>query len=370
MKPASLILRLSTGLLAGGLWVAAGAPPEVSGRAALLAEMARRPADPWPRGSGHVILGMPGLSEDWKAYHEPGGSFSPAFASFGISMWVVDQQGRLLTTSDAIPTDQLTQQWVWPGERSWPPLPDLPGIETKTAFYQCTWQVVGPARYQLRLRTGGSNPIWIMIRRPGPAGGVIDSLDWAGDRLYVNNRWILDLRGPSPRVDLAGPGAPEPGSADAPAPFWPTEQAWGYARVRLLPAQEYSLTVEPIQPPPAIPLPPTPGRAALYLELPDARFIEALNAQIANLSMGLVGTETRPGDPNNYPLNWLRDGAYTIVALARAGRIETARELCRPFAEKDFFGGFGAEADAPGLALWALDQVAAGADDPVFEDWI
>jgi hypothetical protein len=47
-----------------------------------------------------------------------------------------------------------------------------------------------------------------------------------------------------------------------------------------------------------------------------------------------------------------------------------ARELCRPFAEQDFFGGFGSEADSPGLALWALEEVAALANDPTFEDWL
>jgi hypothetical protein len=369
MKPFTLSLLACASLFYSGLWLSA-ATPTPSGRADLLAEMARRPADPWPRGNGHVILGMPGLPEDWKAYHEPGGSFSPAFASFGITLWVVDDAGRLLTTSDAIPTDQLTQQWVWPTARSWPPLPDLPGVETKTPHYECTWRVIGPARYQLRLRTGPANPVWIMIRRPGPAGGVINALNWAGGKLYVNNRWILDIRGPGPRVDIAGPGTRDPSGIDAPPPFWPAEQAWGYARIQLLPAQEYWLSVESIQNPPDNPLPDTPGRVALRLDLPDARFVEALNAQIANLAMGLVGIETRPGDPNHYPLNWLRDGAYSIVALARAGRIETARELCRHFAEHDFFGGFGAEADAPGLALWALEEVAVRAGDPAFEDWV
>jgi len=370
MKLSCLVLLISTGLVAGGLWVNAGAPPAQAGRAALLAEMGRRPADPWPRGTGHVVLGMPGLPEDWKAYHEPGGGFSPAFASFGISFWVVDKQGRLLTTSDAIAMTELTQRWVWSTARSWPPLPDLPGLETKTPHYTCTWEVLGPARYRLRMRTGSANAVWIMVRRPGPAGGVIDALNWAGGQLYVNNRWILGITGPGPQVDLAGPGDADGGVAGSQAPFWPAERAWGYARIQLLPAQEYALVVEPIQRPPDIPLPDTPGRSALRLDMPDARFVESLDAQIAHVAMGLVSNETRPGDPNHYPLNWLSDGAYSIVALAHAGRLDTARELCRPIAESDFFGGFGAEADAPGLALWAMEGVAVRADDAAFEDWI
>ena len=59
-----------------------------------------------------------------------------------------------------------------------------------------------------------------------------------------------------------------------------------------------------------------PGLAGLPPE-----FADALRAQIVTLQTGLVGDETRPGDPLNYPLPWLRDGAYVVVALARAGRL-------------------------------------------------
>ena len=84
------------------------------------------------------------------------------------------------------------------------------------------------------------------------------------------------------------------------------------------------------------------------LTLPDSRFDASLNAQTWQILTALVGTETRPGDPINYPLQWLRDGAYEVVGLVRAGYVDLARELVKPFAERDFFGGFGAEADAPG----------------------
>jgi len=92
--------------------------------------------------------------------------------------------------------------------------------------------------------------------------------------------------------------------------------------------------------------------------VPDARFAHCLNAQIAHLMMNTVRDETRPGDPLNYPLNWQRDGAYIIAALSRAGLGEAAHILVKPFAELDFFGGFGSEADAPGLALWAIHETA------------
>jgi hypothetical protein len=106
------------------------------------------------------------------------------------------------------------------------------------------------------------------------------------------------------------------------------------------------------------------------MNLPDPEFVECLEAQVAHLMMGLVGWETRPGEPTNYPLNWLRDGAHTVVALAQAGRLEVARQLAWHFAETDFFGGFGPEADGPGLALWALGEVAARIKQPQYDRWL
>ena len=96
----------------------------------------------------------------------------------------------------------------------------------------------------------------------------------------------------------------------------------------------------------------------LHIDVPDRQFVDSLQAQFAHIMMALVGRETRPGDPMNYPRPWLRDGAYEIVALARAGHLDVAQALSRQFAEEDFFGGFGPEADAPGLAIWALEDVA------------
>jgi hypothetical protein len=69
----------------------------------------------------------------------------------------------------------------------------------------------------------------------------------------------------------------------------------------------------------------------------------------------------------NYPLAWQRDGAYVLVALARSGERARLRDLAREFAKTDFFGGFGAEADAPGLSLWALANVSAALADPEFD---
>ena len=70
--------------------------------------------------------------------------------------------------------------------------------------------------------------------------------------------------------------------------------------------------------------------------------------------MGLLDRRTPPGEPTNYPLAWQRDGAAVIQGLARAGRLDVARQLVTYFAENDFFGGFGAEGtrQARGCECW------------------
>jgi hypothetical protein len=207
----------------------------------------------------------------------------------------------------------------------------------------------------------------LVVRSVGPAGAPMTSLHWLTDKLYVNDRWTLGLSKKPIEVEVVPPKHNDPLKPGVGEVKWPPEKDWGYARFKLLKNQEHWITLEDavIQPPNPIRF--SHARAEVKLELPDKQFINCLDAQVAHLMMGLVGNETRPGEPNNYPLNWLRDGAYEIVALARAGQLDVAKQLCGPFATNDFFGGFGSEADGPGLALWALGEVSAMARDAKFD---
>ena len=360
------------GLLSGAVFLLSPlcfAAGETS-RASVLNAMAQRPKDPWPRGYGHVVLALPGSPDDLKAYHEPGGSFSPAFASFGVSLWVTGEKGGLVATSDSIPLEELTQRLVWSDKPAWPRGADLPAIATRTPYYDIEWSALAGGERQLHLRVRGTNPIWLVVRSVGPAGAPLKSLNWVDGRLFVSDRWVIRFSAAPAEVEVVPPPGQESSELKTAEPRWQAEKAWGYARLRLLRNQEYWITIEDTLVPPPNPLPRAPARARVKLRLPDTNFVECLNAQVAHLMMGLVNNETRPGDPNHYPLHWLRDGAYVIVALARAGQIEVAKELSRPFAEYEFFGGFGSEADAPGLALWTLGEVSALANDPKFDQWL
>lgn len=375
-------------------------------RQAVKAEIKRRPNDPWPRGVGHILLGFPGSYEEEKAYHEPGGSFSPVANSLGISFWVTDASGNPSTTSDDIPLHDLKQELVYTDNS------DIPGVLTKTEFYKSLWQVEDQNRWRLRLNPiiGTNQSISILIRSVGPAGGPIDSINWDGQKLSIQQsrqelcaiaeaqreqdqqypllakisnytvadrcqslnadklQWALKIE-PQPKLVVVGhEGDKDWKTSIVESNHWEGEDGWGFARLEFNQMAEVKLSIERLN---SISTPLLKKTADPFsLDLPDQQFVDSLKAQVAHLSMSLVEHQPRPGEPINYPLPWQRDGAYTVVALARIGQVDIAKQLALYFAEHDFFGGFGPEADAPGLSLWAIEQVATQARDPGFDQQV
>jgi hypothetical protein len=313
------------------------------------------------------VLAVPGSRELDKSYHEPGGSFSPTVGSFGVSLWIADANGNLKTTSDRIPLSDIDQQLNWTDSA-------IPGILTKTSYYQALWSATASNRWTLNLKTQANTNTkpMVVIRSAGPAGGPIRSLHWDGKRLLVNNRWTVKLNDSAlAKVYLGEEGSPGWMTERSPRTQWQGENGWGYARFELANGNDWNLFVEDSTLPKAIAgSTVTNTKAAIELDLPERQFAASLNAQVAHLMMSLVERQTRPGEPTNYPLSWQRDGAYQVVALARAGQLNVAKELSTYFAENDFFGGFGPEADAPGLSIWALEQVAMQLNQPEYDQWL
>lgn len=349
-------------------------PPQtrVSERSIVRQAMATRPNDPWPRGVGHTILAPPGSREEWKSYHEPGGSFSPTVGSFGVSIWILNVGGAVEVTSDSIPFDQVRQRLVWSSRQS------IPTIETETSYYKARWTrgtvgtLAGDAMLELTSPLFADKRTAVVIRSVGPAGGPIHSLSWKDGRLLINNRWHVRTT-PSPSAVRLGEEGTDlwmlPRLDTQPLTEWTGESGWGFAVLELPTAPAARIEIDDSHPMPQPGLRYESTRSGLELNLAEPRFAESLDAQVAHLMMGLAGRETRPGDPTNYPLAWLRDGAFEVVALARAGQLDVARQLSTYFAENDFFGGFGPEADAPGLSLWAIEEVSVRARDHEFDEW-
>ncbi|BAT53146.1 hypothetical protein NOS3756_21050 [Nostoc sp. NIES-3756] len=338
-------------------------------RQQVLQEMRLHPDEPWPRGVGHAVLGVPGSNEIAKAYHEPGGSFSPAVASFGVSFWLTDQAGNIKTTSDAIPISEIQQQLSWQKNQS------TPGILTNTKYYQALWSINGEKSWLLHLQPqiDTTSKMIVVIRSVGPAGGAINTIDWNDKRLLINQRWSVTLDQTPTKVDLGEERQRSWKTERSPIRQWQGEDGWGYARLELSKNTEINLVIEDqniTTPASTTTSSFSSTQAAVKLDLPNQEFVASLNAQVAHIMMGTVKNEFRPGEPTNYPLAWLRDAAYQLVALVRAGQLQAAKELATDIAQRDFFGGFGPEADAPGLSIWSLAELAKHLQQPEYDQWL
>lgn len=190
------------------------------------AQMKLRPSDPWLRNEGQVILAATGSSVESKAFHEPGGSFSPQLGSFGVSIWVVDSQGNLKATSDSIPLSEVQQRLLNTANSK------IPGIATKTPYYQSSWNASRPGSWKLNLeRTPQTDTKSVVVLRSvGPAGGTIDSLDWNGQRLLLNNRWIVKNLPDQVKVYLGSERSPHWTRQKSTDTQWQEERGWGYAQ--------------------------------------------------------------------------------------------------------------------------------------------
>jgi hypothetical protein len=333
-----------------------------SARQQVAAQIKLRPTDPWPRRDGRVVLATPGSNAQQRAFHSPGGSFSPQPGSFGVSIWAIDRQGNLITTSDRIPLAEIQQQFT---DLS----PDrVPQISTKTKYYQTVWSMPTAGAWQLNLRSlaNGDRRIVVAIRSVGPAGGAISSLDWNGNRLLISDRWSVKNIPQQAKVYLGSENTAGWSRDRSDRTRWVDPNGWGYARIELNPGESGSFRFEDPQPTPA-PTLQSGETIDLALNLPDSQFVASLKAQIAHLQMGLVGTRTHPSDPIGYPLPRFRDGAYQLVALARAGQLGIAQQLSPYFAENDFINSTLPAADIPAIGIWALTEVAKAIDQPAYD---
>jgi hypothetical protein len=236
-----------------------------------------------------------------------------------------------------------------------------------TPYYTARWTVAPGGGFDLDIEPAadGNRSLEVALRGVGPSGGPLRDLAWRDGALVANDAWTV---APVARDRLTFMGR-EGGEgwlrrAGTPDVAVRDDRGWAHGRFAITGRQR--ITVRPLSPrdvPDTPPLQQSPVVTGL-----DPSFAASMDAQIHTLLQGLVGDETRPGDPVHYPLQWLRDGAYIIVALARAGQTDLARRLADRFAQDQFFGGFGSEADSPGLSLWALGELSMQLDDRRFDE--
>ncbi len=338
-------------------------------REAMLDQMQKDPGRPWPRSVGHIPLAVPGSAEADHAYHEPGGDFSPQTPSFGVSLWLCDNQGRPLVTSQTMPLTEIHQTFE-PSAH-----PDVPAIATKTPYYDASWSRLDATHWELRFTHHSSHRPAILIRSVGPAGGPVTELQRDGNEVTVNRRWVIRVTPAPADITLGDETGPQGLSARSSASTWKGSSGWGYARVTLAAdsdqrEQEFRLVLEDRRVPIEMQRYYRPVPEAVHVDLPEPQFQKSMDAQRSHLMMGLISGETRPGDPTVFVRAWQRQGAYITAALSRAGDPHVGWVLSRFLATHDFAGGAGPEADAPGLAIWALTESAAYLADSRHDQWL
>ncbi len=359
-----------------------------------LQQLIRHPEWIAPRTDLRVFLGEPGAPEATKTTVEPGNAFSPGMRTFGVTWWLRFPDRDVFFAPERAPLDAL----VWHYEAGYLPLihcdVQLEGLNVRHSVFQD-----GHARNQSEAVCGRlvlTNQVqetirvqaFLVLRSLGPAGGPLTDLAIGdGGRSLWDTRRAVSLLGVDQEPSAVGCGVGDPSGfaviGDVPAKGETHDPAgWCFGLMRfdvmLTNGMSWQLHFDcPLQTngslqenlPSRVVLRPNdfaPRAAAhlaewrtrlsfIQLDVPDVTFRNAFFAGLQHMLTAMVGDQARIA-PLSYPLPWLRDSVYIIRCFDLAGLHDIARAATDYCARNDFFGGFGAEGDAPGQGIWALVQ--------------
>jgi hypothetical protein len=343
----------------------------------------------WNRSDTHAFVAVPGSHESFKTVVEPGNSLSPGPGTYGVSTWL--RVGDVLHAPEEMPLEDLRWRWAEGG------LPVLVA-EWRAGDLQVTsrlfadgdvarWDVTDYLCIQVANvgAAAAQATLYLVLRSFGASGGPVTSLAMRDGAVLVNGAAAVYPEEPPGRFGAVSYEATGEDISvvlrrgDFPADE-SVEDASGWASGAL----EYPVSLGPGKTcafdfafrlhPGAWTLswrrPPRPvayglaewrflnrWREALppKLEVPDARVADAFHAIASQLLMFTVGDAPRIS-PVTYPLWWMRDCSYIVVALDRAGQHDFAGRACRDAVRVDAMTGFGGEADVPGEAIWMLSE--------------
>ncbi len=355
-----------------------------------LQQLAAHPEGIAPRSDTRVFLGEPGAPEATKTTVEPGNAFSPGMMSFGVTWWL-----RFPTTGCFFAPEEAsleTLQWQYTEGH-------LPAIICSTKSHEIdvkhTLFQDGTATERnesacaaLGLTNRGGTAIdiqsGVILRSLGPAGGPLHHLEVSDQQIKGQGNTLMAL---DKTPTAAGCGVGDPSAFVRVGTIPDRHEAqdaagWCYAVVRydvtLPPAKTWAVTMDcPIVsrgslnrdlPSTASPRPEQFANrldkhlltwrnlyGSISIEVPDPQFRDSFFAGLGHMMTAVVGDQARIA-PLSYPLPWLRDSIYIIRCFDLAGQHQLARSTTEHLTRNDFFGGFGAEGDAPGQGIWAIVQ--------------
>ena len=344
----------------------------------------------WNRSDTHVILGVPESHEGFKTIVEPGNSFSPGVGTYGVSTWVA--AGGQLYAPEQMSLDAL--RWSY--------------LEGHIPVLVSQWQA-GAVEVTSRLFTDGDagmsdikdylavelhNPtdqtveltFYLVVRSFGAAGGPVRRLGWENGRVVVNGGPVIypytppsafgalsyaesgrdisvSLRaGEMPNATSVSDDSTWASGALAYAVTLPPGATQQYdfvchvhannGKLKWLQLPGLSTSLDAVQ---AACVARWKADLPIELNVPDTRFRDALLIQRAHMAMFTVDAEPRIA-PVSYPLWWLRDGAYVVNAQDKGGYHQLTERAVKRVADRDAFGGFGAEGDGPSEGIWILSE--------------
>ncbi len=347
-----------------------------------------------PRSDTRVFLGEPGAPEATKTTVEPGNAFSPGMRTFGVTWWLRFPQSGTFFCCENAALETLT----WRFEDGYLPLlhctTQVDDLHVRHSLFQdgtaseLSEAVCGHLQLTNTADEEMSAQVFIALRSLGPAGGPVYDLAAGPEQRSL---WLQRRHLPLLSVDQAptaiGCGIGDPSSLarrgevpDAAHTHDPAGWCFGLLRFDVhlsraatwqvhfdCPLQTYGTLQDEIVSS-AVPRPQQyEQRAAAHLarwrallghvalEVPDQDFHDAFFAGLQHMLTATVGDQARIA-PLVYPLPWLRDSIYIIRCFELAGLHELARAATEYCVRNDFFGGFGAESDAPSEGIWALTQ--------------
>ncbi len=345
-----------------------------------------------PRSDLRVFLGEPGAPEATKTTVEPGNAFSPGMRTFGVTWWLRFPANDTFFAPETAPLDALR----WRYEEGYLPLihcdTAVGGLAVRHSLFQDgtadarSEAVCGRLQLTNTGRDSVSVQVTLALRSLGPAGGPLHALAVGADGVSLG---VGDGDAPLLSVDHAptalgcGVGDPTSWARAAKAPGAQSvadPEGWCFGLLRydvtLPPGATWDVHIDCPQqthgnlhhelPGTAVPAPERYDiRATAHLarwrklldvvdlDVPERAFHDAFLAGLGHMLTAMVGDQARIA-PFAYPLPWLRDSAYIIRCLDLAGLHDVAHAATEYCARNDFFGGFGAEGDAPGQGIWVL----------------
>ena len=344
----------------------------------------------WNRSDTHIFLSPPEAPEAFKTPVEPGNSFAPGPMSYGVSTWVY-ADGRLYAP-EQMPLEAL--KWHF--------------LEETVPVLVCEWQAgllsvrsslfstgdVSRLEVKDSLTVQISNPtgqnisasLFIPVRSFGAGGSPLYRMTYTSEVLSLNGKPLVYCQEtPAGFGALSYAETKQDISVVLQKGKMPKQQAVEDDSGWASGAFEYAVALAPGASceihlmfylhyqadnltwlkAPDLPLNIEAAQAGFVenwrqvyptrLHLPDRRFEEAFYAQLNHMHMATVLSGPRT-TPVTYPRWWMRDGAYQIVALDKGGLHDFAERACFQAARKDYFTGFGSEADVPGEFIWLASE--------------